>query len=84
VNYHYELPLPTPPPASSSFISTYTLLLLDNPTSTNTANIYDRIVENRFYSLKIKRTLKLIEFLEEMYDYKLNSLKGYVEKISRR
>jgi DNA-binding transcriptional ArsR family regulator len=35
--------------------------------------------KNRFYSLNTKRTLKLIEFFEQMYDYKLNSLKEYVE-----
>lgn len=35
--------------------------------------------KNRFYSLNTKRILKLIEFFEDMYDYKLNSLKEYVE-----
>src|SRR2546426_5487358 len=35
--------------------------------------------KNRFYSLNRKRTLKLIEFFEDMYDYSLNSLKEYVE-----
>lgn len=36
--------------------------------------------KNRFYSLNRRRPLELVEFLEEMYDYSLNSLKEYVEK----
>jgi DNA-binding transcriptional ArsR family regulator len=35
--------------------------------------------KNRFYSLNTKKTLKLIEFFEDVYDYKLNSLKEYIE-----
>ena len=35
--------------------------------------------KNRFYSLNKKKTLKLLEFFEDMYDYNLNSLKEYVE-----
>ena len=35
--------------------------------------------KNRFYSLNTNRSLKLIEFFEDMYDYKLNSLKEYIE-----
>jgi hypothetical protein len=30
--------------------------------------------------LNRRRPLELVEFLEEMYDYSLNSLKEYVEK----
>lgn len=40
--------------------------------------------KNRFYSLNRKRTLKLIEFFEDMYDYNLNSLKEYVENKKAR
>jgi ArsR family transcriptional regulator, arsenate/arsenite/antimonite-responsive transcriptional repressor len=35
--------------------------------------------KNRFYSLNRNKSLELIKFLEEMYDYKLSSLKEYVE-----
>jgi DNA-binding transcriptional ArsR family regulator len=35
--------------------------------------------KNRFYSLNKDKSLELIKFLEEMYDYKLSSLKEYVE-----
>jgi ArsR family transcriptional regulator, arsenate/arsenite/antimonite-responsive transcriptional repressor len=35
--------------------------------------------KNRFYSLNIRKSLKLVEFFEGMYDYNLNSLKEYVE-----
>jgi ArsR family transcriptional regulator len=35
--------------------------------------------KNRFYSLNRKRTLELVEFFEDMYDYNLKSLKEYVE-----
>ena len=35
--------------------------------------------KNRFYSLNRNRTLELVEFLENMYDYNLKSLKEYVE-----
>jgi ArsR family transcriptional regulator len=35
--------------------------------------------KNRFYSLNRKRTLELVAFLENMYDYNLKSLKEYVE-----
>jgi ArsR family transcriptional regulator len=34
---------------------------------------------NRFYSLNRKRTLDLVEFFEDIYDYNLKSLKEYVE-----
>jgi DNA-binding transcriptional ArsR family regulator len=40
--------------------------------------------KNRFYSLNKKKTLELIEFFENMYDYKLNSLKEYVENKERK
>jgi hypothetical protein len=33
----------------------------------------------RLYSLNRKRTLELVEFFEDMYDYNLMSLKEYVE-----
>ena len=35
--------------------------------------------KNRFYSLNRNRTLELVEFFEDMYDYNLKSLKEYVE-----
>jgi ArsR family transcriptional regulator, arsenate/arsenite/antimonite-responsive transcriptional repressor len=35
--------------------------------------------KNRFYSLNRKRTLELVEFFEDIYDYNLKSLKEYVE-----
>ena len=40
--------------------------------------------KNRFYSLNKKKTLELIEFFENMYDYKLNSLKEYVENKEKK
>ena len=43
--------------------------------------------KNTFYSLNRNRTLELVEFFEDMYDYNLKSLKEYVEskeKIIRR
>jgi DNA-binding transcriptional ArsR family regulator len=35
--------------------------------------------KNRLYSLNKKKSLKLVEFFEDVYDYNLNSLKEYVE-----
>lgn len=35
--------------------------------------------KNRFYSLNRHRTLELVEFFEDIYDYNLRSLKEYVE-----
>jgi ArsR family transcriptional regulator len=35
--------------------------------------------KNRFYSLNRNTTIEIIKFLEQMYDYNLNSLKEYVE-----
>jgi ArsR family transcriptional regulator, arsenate/arsenite/antimonite-responsive transcriptional repressor len=35
--------------------------------------------KNRFYSLNRDKSLELIKFLEEIYDYNLSSLKEYVE-----
>jgi DNA-binding transcriptional ArsR family regulator len=35
--------------------------------------------KNRFYSLNRRRTLELVGFFEDMYDYNLKSLKEYVE-----
>ena len=40
--------------------------------------------KNRFYSLNRKKSLKLVEFFEEMYDYNLNSLKEYVENKEKK
>ena len=40
--------------------------------------------KNRFYSLNRKRTLELVEFFEDIYDYNLKSLKEYVEGNERR
>lgn len=36
--------------------------------------------KNRFYSLNRSKSLEVVKFLEEMYDYNLNSLKEYVDK----
>jgi ArsR family transcriptional regulator, arsenate/arsenite/antimonite-responsive transcriptional repressor len=35
--------------------------------------------QNRFYSLNRRTTSELVQFFDDMYDYKLNSLKEYVE-----
>ena len=35
--------------------------------------------KNRFYTLNRDKTLELVEFFEDMYDYNLKSLKEYVE-----
>src|SRR5690242_936576 len=35
--------------------------------------------KNRYYSLNRKKTLELVEFFEDIYDYNLKSLKEYVE-----
>jgi ArsR family transcriptional regulator len=40
--------------------------------------------KNRFYSLKRDKSLELIKFLEEMYDYNLSSLKEYVENKEKK
>ena len=40
--------------------------------------------ENRFYSLNGKKSLKLIEFFEDVYEYNLSSLKEYVENKERK
>jgi ArsR family transcriptional regulator, arsenate/arsenite/antimonite-responsive transcriptional repressor len=40
--------------------------------------------KNRFYSLNRRKSLKLVEFFEDMYDYKLNSLKEYVENKEKK
>ena len=40
--------------------------------------------KNRFYSLNRDRTLELVEFFEDMYDYSLKSLKEYVENKERK
>jgi ArsR family transcriptional regulator len=38
-----------------------------------------RKVQNRFYSLNRKTTSELVRFFDDMYDYKLSSLKEYIE-----
>ena len=43
-----------------------------------------KLGKNRFYSLNSKRTLDMIEFFEDVYDFKLNSLKEYVENKERK
>jgi ArsR family transcriptional regulator len=43
-----------------------------------------KIGKNRFYSLNKDKSLELIKFLEEMYDYKLSSLKEYVENKEKK
>jgi DNA-binding transcriptional ArsR family regulator len=40
--------------------------------------------KKRFYSLNRKRTLELIQFLEDIYDYNLKSLKEYVESREKK
>jgi ArsR family transcriptional regulator, arsenate/arsenite/antimonite-responsive transcriptional repressor len=35
--------------------------------------------QNRFYSLNRKTTSELVRFFDDMYDYKLSSLKEYIE-----
>ena len=40
--------------------------------------------KNRVYSLNRRRTLDLVVFFEDMYDYNLNSLKEYVENKERK
>jgi ArsR family transcriptional regulator, arsenate/arsenite/antimonite-responsive transcriptional repressor len=40
--------------------------------------------KNRYYSVNRKRTMELIEFFEDMYDYRLNALKEYVENKERK
>lgn len=43
-----------------------------------------KLGKNRFYSLNRDRTLELVEFFEDMYDYSLKSLKEYVENKERK
>lgn len=43
-----------------------------------------KLGKNRFYSLNRMKSLKLVEFFEDMYDYKLNSLKEYVENKEKK
>jgi DNA-binding transcriptional ArsR family regulator len=40
--------------------------------------------KKRFYSLNRKRTLELIQFLEDIYDYNLKSLKEYIESREKK
>ncbi len=40
--------------------------------------------QNRFYSLNRKKSLDLVEFLEDIYDYNLESLKEYVENKEKK
>src|SRR5215216_2938066 len=40
--------------------------------------------KNRLYSLNREKTLEMIQFFEEMYDYNLKSLKEYVENKGRK
>jgi ArsR family transcriptional regulator, arsenate/arsenite/antimonite-responsive transcriptional repressor len=40
--------------------------------------------KNRFYSLNRKRSLELVEFFEDIYEYNLKSLKEYVENKERK
>lgn len=39
--------------------------------------------KNRFYSLNRNKTLELVKFFEDIYDYNLKSLKEYVENRKR-
>jgi ArsR family transcriptional regulator, arsenate/arsenite/antimonite-responsive transcriptional repressor len=40
--------------------------------------------KNRLYSLNRKTTSELVRFFDDMYDYKLKSLKEYVENKERK
>ena len=40
--------------------------------------------KTRFYILNRDRTLELVEFFEDMYDYNLKSLKEYIENKERK
>src|SRR6476660_983315 len=40
--------------------------------------------KNRFYSIDNKGALDMTGYIEDMYSYKLNSLKEYVEKKERK
>ena len=40
--------------------------------------------KNKFYSLNKKSALELMKFFEDMWGYKLNSLKEYVENKNRK
>jgi ArsR family transcriptional regulator len=40
--------------------------------------------KNRFYSLNRHRTLELVEFFENMYNYNLKSLKEYIESNKKK
>ena len=40
--------------------------------------------KNRLYSLNRNTTSELVRFFDDMYDYKLNSLKEYVENKERK
>jgi ArsR family transcriptional regulator len=40
--------------------------------------------KNRFYSMNRDKSLELIRFLEQMYDYNLSSLKEYVENKEKK
>ena len=39
--------------------------------------------KNRFYSLNRKAKVELVRFLDDMYDYNLNSMKEYIENKER-
>ena len=40
--------------------------------------------KNRLYSLNREKTLEMVQFFEEVFDYNLKSLKEYVENKERR
>jgi DNA-binding transcriptional ArsR family regulator len=40
--------------------------------------------KSRLYSLNREKTLEMVQFFEEMYDYNLKSLKEYVENKGRK
>ena len=40
--------------------------------------------KNRLYTLNRDRTLELVEFFEDIYDYNLKSLKEYIENKERK
>jgi DNA-binding transcriptional ArsR family regulator len=40
--------------------------------------------KSRLYSLNREKTLEMVQFFEEMYNYNLKSLKAYVENKGRK
>jgi DNA-binding transcriptional ArsR family regulator len=43
-----------------------------------------KVGKNRFYSINQKRTLELVKFFENIWEYKLDSLKEFIENNERK